>query len=78
MTLTNDILTRIKSRIACAQVKHPHGEWTGKGKYWALGELEAEFAEVRHAVERETDERMQDEILDLVAVAIRILAKEYE
>lgn len=68
----------IQRRLDYARKKHPAMQWHGAGKYWALGQLEAEVNELRHAVEHEPDQRITDEALDVIAVAIRIINREYD
>lgn len=72
------IVNLIADRLRHARKEHPASEWRGKGRYWALGQLGSEFEEVVHAVENEGDDRMVDELLDLIAVALRMLQREYE
>lgn len=73
-----DTIYQIIRRLYEARIKHPASQWQGSGKYWALGQLEAEVNELRHALEHETDQRITDEALDVIAVAIRIINREYD
>lgn len=77
LIIPESVICAINSRLYHAITKHNHSEWAEKGKYWALGELEEEYQEVRKAVEKETDQRMKDELLDLICVAIRMYEEEY-
>lgn len=81
-----DILIAIANRLEYAREKH---KW-GKGKEIAsskeaLAALESEIGEWIVAnrdyelfVDKEHEQRVFDEALDIIAVAIRILSKEFE
>ncbi len=73
----DQILDRICERVKWARTKHA-GEWTGNGKYYALGVIADEMREFEHAVLNESTERQEDEALDVIATCVRFLAKEYE
>lgn len=69
-TLINDqIYKRILKRISEAETKHPV---FAEGQYQALGILGEEYGEVvRSLTKQEGEQRMQDELLDVLAVAWR-------
>lgn len=69
-TLINDqIYKRILKRISEAEAKHPV---FAEGQYQALGILGEEYGEVvRSLTKQEGEQRMQDELLDVLAVAWR-------
>ena len=58
----------IAQRVAEARRKHPV---FAEGNYHALGVIGGEYQEVVQAVEKETPERVYDELLDLITVSIR-------
>ena len=49
-----------------------------EGPYHALGVIHAEFKELEHAVEHETESRQKDESLDVIATSVRFLGEEYK
>lgn len=67
---------RIRERLAHARSKHP--DWEGKGLNWAMGALLDEMEELDHAIYHESEKRVVDEALDVIAVAFRIVRREYE
>lgn len=69
-------LDAICQRIKEARQKHA---WPDEalGKYQALGVIGAEFRELEHAVEKESDERIKDELLDVIVTAIRMYQGEH-
>lgn len=67
---------QIRSRVAHARAKHP--DWEGNGLPWAMGKLLDEVEELDHAINHETEKRAIDEALDVIAVAWRIIRREYE
>lgn len=68
------IMQAIALRLEEARGKHP---LYAEGPYQALGVVHAEFKELEHAVEHETEARQKDEALDVVATAVRFLGEEY-
>ncbi len=71
------MLKDIAERLEHAHKKHPKEEWQKMDVYEAMKALLDEIDEVRIALKKETPERVQDELLDVIAVAFRILNKEY-
>ncbi len=71
------IMSEIAERLDHARKKHPKEEWQKMDVYEAMKALLDEIDEVRIALKKETPERVQDELLDVIAVAFRILNKEY-
>jgi len=69
------IMQAIALRLEEARGKHPV---YAEGAYHALGVIHAEFKELEHAVEHETESRQKDEALDVVATAVRFLGEEYK
>lgn len=69
-TIINDqIYERLQKRIAEAEAKHP---LFAEGKYQALGVLDEEVGEVARTItKKEGYDRMQEELLDVLAVAWR-------
>lgn len=69
-TIINDqIYERLQKRIAEAEVKHPV---FAEGPFQALGVLGEEYGEVvRSLTKQEGYDRMQEELLDVLAVAWR-------
>lgn len=65
----------ILDRLEHARKEHPE---FAHGKYQALGVIIGEVEELIYAVEHESDTRAANEALDVIAVCIRYLCKEYE
>ena len=74
----NDVLLKIRDRIEHARKEHPAKEWQGKGIDWAFKALRMEFIELIYALDKETPERVKDELLDVIVVAIRMYKGEWE
>lgn len=75
--LTGDkTIAKIAERMGEARHKH---KWPDEalGKYQALGVIGSEFRELEHAVEKESDERVRDELLDVIVTAIRMYQGEH-
>lgn len=71
-----EIIQAVGERIAHAEEKHPG---FACGVYQALGYLEEEAGEVARAITKgEGTLRMRSELLDVIAVAWRMLRGEYE
>ena len=68
------IMQAIALRLEQARDKHP---LYAEGPYHALGVIHAEFKELEHAVEHETEARQKDEALDVIATSVRFLGEEY-
>ena len=72
------IFEKIKERLVHAREKHNVQEWLDGGENGAYRALSSEFSECLIARSEEPrDERMKDELLDLIAVAVRIWNDEY-
>lgn len=69
------IMQAIALRLEEAREKHP---LYAEGPYHALGVIHAEFKELEHAVEHETESRQKDEALDVIATSVRFLGEEYK
>jgi hypothetical protein len=69
------IMQAIALRLEQARDKHP---LYAEGQYHALGVIHAEFKELEHAVEHETESRQMDEALDVIATSVRFLGEEYK
>lgn len=69
------ILAAIVQRVAEAREKHPV---FAEGAYNALGVIEGEFNEFQTAVFHESEERQQDEALDVMATCYRFLKGEHK
>lgn len=69
------IMQAIALRLEEAREKHPV---YAEGPYHALGVMHAEFKELEHAVEHETESRQMDEALDVIATSVRFLGEEYK
>lgn len=69
------IMQAIALRLEEAREKHPV---YAEGPYQALGVVHAEFKELEHAVEHETESRQKDEALDVIATSVRFLGEEYK
>lgn len=67
---------QIRSRVAHARAKHPN--WEHNGLPWAMGVLIEEVEELDRAIDHEGEKRAIDEALDVIAVAFRIVRREYE
>lgn len=64
-------------RLFKAREKHTEKEWQAMNVIDAFNALQEEVNEVKYAIEHEGEERMQDELLDVIAVAVRMLNHEY-
>ena len=69
------LLEAIARRVSEARRKQPV---FAEGKYHALGVIGEEYQEVVQAVEKETCERMYQELLDLITTSIRAANGEHE
>lgn len=69
-----EVLQRMGARLDNARAKHPV---FAEGKFQALGVIGGEYGELVQAVERESEERIRDELLDVVATCVRMLNDEY-
>ena len=69
------IMQAIALRLEQARDKHP---LYAEGPCHALGVIHAEFKELEHAVEHETESRQMDEALDVIATSVRFLGEEYK
>ena len=71
-----EIRERLKSAFCKAQLLHPD---FAEGPYEALGFLSEEHGEIVRAVTKnEGKQRMQEELIDLIVVAWRMLRDEHE
>lgn len=71
-----DTLSDIVKRLEEARRKH---EWPQEalGKYQALGVIGAEYHELEKAVEKESPQRVKDELLDVIVTCIRMYNGEH-
>ena len=69
------LLEDIARRVSEARRKHPV---FAEGAYHALGIIGEEYHEVVRAVEKETPDRVYQELLDLITTAIRAANGEHE
>jgi len=70
------LFAEIIQHVVMARVKH---ERFAEGVYEALGILGEEYGEVVRAItKQEGEDRLREELLDLIAVAWRMLKREYE
>ena len=69
------LIEDIARRVSEARRKHPV---FAEGKYHALGVIGAEYQEVAQAVEKETPDRVYQELLDLITTSIRAANGEHE
>ena len=72
-----ELITALTQRMGEARAKHPWPDHA-YGQYQALGVIGAEYHELEHAVEYETQERMRDEALDIAVTALRFWLGEHE
>lgn len=72
------ILLEMAKRLNHARQKHPKKEWQKMNVMQAFNALNEEKHEVCKAICHETEERMQSELLDVVAVAVRMWNEEYK
>lgn len=71
-----DILERVRRGLVRAEHLHPR---FAEGKYQALGYLGEEFGEASRAITKnEGEQRMQEELVDLIVVAWRMLRGDHE
>lgn len=70
-------LFKIAERLEHARKKHTSNEWHAMNEIECFNALKEECNEVFNALQFETQYRMQDELLDVIAVAVRMLNKEY-
>ena len=71
-----DILERVRQGLVRAEHLHPR---FAEGKYQALGYLGEEFGEASRAITKnEGEQRMQEELVDLIVVAWRMLRGDHE
>ena len=68
-------LDRIAKHVEHAREKHP--EWRKTPEY-ALSVMELEWHEVVHALHWEGQKRVEEELLDLIAVAVRIIEGDHK
>lgn len=75
VTMENEqIYERVDDRLYWAERKHPQEEWQGMGLRYGLWKLSVEIGEAMQALDkREGDGRVMDEVLDVMAVGIRVL-----
>lgn len=71
------LLKRIAATIKKARTKHSIAEWQNMGITKAYEALSSETDEVLFAMARESDERINEELRDVITVAVRMLNKEY-
>lgn len=72
------IMSEIAERLDHARTKHPKEEWKNMPQGQAYYKLYDEVREVQYAIYYENkEERVYDELLDVIAVAIRMLNHEY-
>ena len=69
------LIEDIARRVSEARRKHPV---IAEGKYHALGVIGEEYQEVVQAVEKETPDRVYQELLDLITTSIRAANGEHE
>lgn len=72
------IIADIADRLEHARTKHPNEQWKKMTKYDAQKALDDEKCEVCHALISETPERVKDELLDVISVAVRMYNEEYK
>ena len=71
-----DILERVRRGLVRAKRLHPR---FAEGKFHALGYLGEEFGEASRAITKnEGEQRMQEELVDLIVVAWRMLRGDHE
>ena len=68
-------LDRIVTHVHHAREKHP--EWRKTPEY-ALSVADLEWNEVVHALHWETPKRVEEEVLDMLAVLVRILEGDHK
>ena len=66
----------IARRLIHARTKHPASEWAGRGEEYGLEAIEGEVKELRFAVMLESQERVEDETLDVLATGVRKFNRE--
>ena len=66
----------IARRLIHARTKHPASEWAGRGEEYGLTAIEGEVKELRFAVMLESQERVEDETLDVLATGVRKFNRE--
>lgn len=69
-----NVLHQIGSRLEHARTKHPV---FAEGEFHALGVINSEMDELTFAVEKETEDRVTDELLDVIVTSIRMLNGEH-
>lgn len=72
------LLHDIANRLNHSRTKHPKSEWDNKTIHDAYNALHDEVHEVKEAIWYEPSDRIKDELLDVIAVAVRMLNKEYK
>lgn len=72
------VLKGIAERLEHARTKHTKEEWENMGVMQAYKALMSEVSEVEDAIFNETQERVESELLDVIAVAVRMLNCEYK
>lgn len=72
------VMGKIVAVIEYARDKHPQKEWQEMSVIDAFNALQEELNEVKFAIDNESKERMHDELLDVIAVAVRMLNEEYK
>ena len=76
------LIEDIARRVSEARRKHPdryqYYTRAEMGKYHALGVIGEEYQEVVQAVEKETPDRVYQELLDLITTSIRAANGEHE
>lgn len=72
------LLQFIRKQMSRAKVVHPNFAESAQGGFLALSE---EFGEVAKEISKQNEkweERMDEELIDLIVVALRILNRDYE
>lgn len=72
------ILKQIAERLEHARNKHTQEEWSKGGILFSYNALHDEVYEVKNAIYYEEDYRTEEELLDVMAVAVRMLNCEYK
>lgn len=72
------IMQAIALRLEHARNAHPAEEWQGQSAEYGLNAIEAEVAELMHAIQHEAPGREKDEALDVIATGVRLLGEEYK
>lgn len=70
-----NILQSLAERFIYARNKH---KWKGRNKIYGYKAISDELRELDKAITYETDERIEDEALDVAVTAIRFVGREWE